>query len=73
MSVAPHLQHLYSYLVENRCLESIDYYNKDYLHIFARDVLAKIAGRDAAWEQMVPPQVAQKIKERRYFGCADSG
>ena len=71
LKVAPHLQHLYTHLVENRCLESIDFYNKDYLPIFSRDVLAKIRCHDAAWEKMVPPPVAAKIKLRGYFGYSE--
>jgi hypothetical protein len=68
LRVAPHLQNLYEHLVENGYIESIDFYNKDYLHIFSRDVLLKIREGDPAWEQMVPAQVAQQIKERQFFG-----
>lgn len=70
LKVAPHLRNLYMHLVENGYIESIDFYNKDYLHIFSRDVLAKIGERDASWEQMVPPQVAALIRERHLFGYA---
>src|SRR4028118_1313071 len=38
LKVAPHLQSLYEHLVENGYIESIDYYDKNYLHIFSRDV-----------------------------------
>ncbi len=69
LKVAPHLHNLYEHLVENGYIESIDFYNKDYLHIFSRDVLTKIRDNDPSWETMVPPQVAQIIKERRFFGC----
>jgi hypothetical protein len=68
LRVAPHLQSLYEHLVENGYIESIDFYNKDYLHIFSRDVLLKIREGDPAWEQMVPAQVAAQIKERQFFG-----
>ena len=47
---------------------SIDFYNKDYLRIFSRDVLMKINKDDSSWEAMVPPDVASLIKERRLFG-----
>lgn len=66
--VAPHLQSLYEHLVENGYIESIDYYNRNYLPIFSRDVLAKIGAGDASWETMVPPEVAGIIKERGFFG-----
>jgi len=68
LKVAPHLQNLYEHLLENGFIESIDFYQRDYLHIFSRDVLKKIAVGDDAWESMVPPQVAGIIKERKYFG-----
>ena len=68
MKVAPHLRNLYEHLVENGYIESIDYYTKDYLTIFSRDVLVKIREGDPAWEAMVPPQVAKTIKERKFFG-----
>jgi hypothetical protein len=68
LRVAPHLQNLYSHLLENGSLQSIDFYNRDYLHIFSRDVLRHIASGDTSWEKMVPDEVAVMIKERHYFG-----
>ncbi len=59
---------MYQHLIENGYIESIDFYNKDFLHIFSRDVLAKIGKRDPGWEEMVPPQVAELIRERQLFG-----
>jgi hypothetical protein len=68
LKVAPHLQNLYAHLVENGFIESIDYYTKDYLPIFSRDVLNQIRAGDARWEAMVPPPVAELIKARKFFG-----
>ncbi len=68
LKVAPHLQRLYGHLVENDYVESLDFFNRDYLHIFSRDVLEKIRDGDETWETMVPPEVAALIKERGYFG-----
>jgi len=31
-------------------------------------VLAKLKAGDKSWEEMVPPEVAQIIKEREFFG-----
>jgi len=67
LRVAPHLRHLYAYLVENRLIESIRDYNEAYLPIFSPDVLAKIRSGDATWEKDVPPVVARIIKERQLF------
>jgi hypothetical protein len=66
--VSPSLQGLYEHLAENGYIESIDFYNKDYLRIFSRDVLVKIRNDDPSWEAMVPPAVASLIKERYFFG-----
>lgn len=70
--IAPHLRHLYAYLLENRFIESLRDFNESCLPIFSRDVLAKIQARDSSWENLVPPQVAQIIKERKLFGCQGS-
>ena len=72
LRVAPHLRHLYAYLIENRLIESLRDFDERCLPIFSRDVLASIRSGDPAWEVMVPPAVAQIIKERKLFnyGCA---
>ena len=68
LRVAPHLRHLYSYLLENHFIQSIRDYNEAFLPIFSREVLEKIRAGDPAWEIMVPPQVAHIIKQRTLFG-----
>lgn len=68
LKVPPHLRNLYEHLMENNLIESIDFYNKDYLPIFSRDVLTKIHANDPSWETMVPSEVARTIKERKFFG-----
>jgi hypothetical protein len=67
--VAPHLTNLYQHLVENGFIESIDFFQRDYLHIFSRDVLDKIRAADPSWKTMVPSQVAEMIEMRGYFGA----
>ena len=68
LRVAPHLRHLYSYLLDNHFIQNIQDYNDAFLPIFSREVLAKIQAGDSAWEIMVPTQVAHIIKERKLFG-----
>jgi hypothetical protein len=46
----------------------LDNYRDDYLSIFSRDVLKRIAGGDPSWESMVPEVVAELIKQRSFFG-----
>jgi hypothetical protein len=68
LRVAPHLSNLYAHLLENGSIQPIDFYNRDYLHIFSRDVLRRIAVGDDSWENMVPETAVTLIKERKYFG-----
>ena len=68
LNVAPNLRSLFQYLVENQFIEEITDYNPEYLRIFPPDVLAKLQSGDEAWAKMVPPEVAQMIKQRHFFG-----
>ncbi len=66
--VAPNLRSLFQYLIDNRYIEEIRDYRKDFLRIYPPAVLAKLKAGDESWEEMVPPEVAQIIKEREFFG-----
>jgi hypothetical protein len=68
LRVEPHLQHLYAYLLENHYIQTIKDYNEACLPIFSREVLTKIKNGDGSWEIMVPPGVAEIIKERKLLG-----
>ena len=62
------LQPLYDYLVRRGSFVQLDNYNPKYLSIFSRDVLKRIAAGDETWDEMVPPQVADIIRHRGFFG-----
>jgi len=62
------LQLLYDYLVRRGSFVQLDNYNPEYLSIFSRDVLKRIASGDESWDQVVPPQVADIIRRRGFFG-----
>jgi hypothetical protein len=62
------LQSLYCHLVERGRIKQLDNFDESVLHIFSRDVLRRIKDHDASWETMVPPEIAQAIKDRHYFG-----
>jgi hypothetical protein len=68
VEVAPNLRSLFQYLIDNRYIEEIADYRKDFLRIYPATVLAKLKAGDDGWEEMVPPEVAQIIKEREFFG-----
>ena len=68
LEVAPNLRHLYQHLLDNCFIQEIPKFHREYLKIFPPDVLAKLQSGDRSWENMVPPEVAQIIKEREFFG-----
>ncbi len=68
LEIAPRLRKLYGYLVDNGSIKQLENVNRAFLHIYSRDALSKIRAGDASWEDMVPPEVAEVIKRRRYFG-----
>jgi hypothetical protein len=73
LRVAPHLRHLCAYLVENRLIESLRDVDTQCLHIYSRDVLARIRAGEAGWEEMTPPAVAELIKRRGLLGYRAKG
>jgi hypothetical protein len=68
LKVNPELQLLYDYLVRRGSFVQLDNFNPKYLPIFSRDVLKRIASGDESWDEMVPPQVAELIRQRGFFG-----
>jgi hypothetical protein len=73
LEIDSELRPLYDYLAQRGSFVQLDNYHPDYLNIFSRDVLARIAAGDMAWEHMVrehmvPPAVADLIKQRGFFG-----
>jgi hypothetical protein len=69
IKVQPELQPLYDYLAGRGSFVDLDNYRPEYLPIFSRDVLRRIAEQDDSWQNMVPAEVAQLIKQRGFFGC----
>ncbi|NJM94426.1 MAG: hypothetical protein HC842_07000 [Cytophagales bacterium] len=67
-TVSPKLQHLFAFLLDNDCIVGIEPQRDEYMHILSRVVLQRIRDRDPEWETMVPPEVADLIKKRHYFG-----
>jgi hypothetical protein len=63
---------LYRHLVDSERIKQLDNYDESVLHIFSRDVLKRIKDHDATWESMVPPRIAEVIKERRFFGYCEN-
>jgi hypothetical protein len=68
LRVAPHLRHLYAYLMENLFIQGMRDVNEANMDIMSRDVLRMLQSGQAGWEEKVPPAVANLIKERRLLG-----
>jgi hypothetical protein len=68
LEVAPNLQSLFRYLVENQFIQEITEYDPAYLRIHPPEVLAQLQSGDPAWETAVPSKVAEVIKNRQFFG-----
>jgi hypothetical protein len=66
------VHNLYRYLVDRGRIRQLDNFDEGVLHIFSRDVLRRIKENDSTWEGMVPKQIAELIKERRYFGYREA-
>jgi hypothetical protein len=73
IKVQSELQPLYDYLAGRGSFVNLDNYRPEYLPIFSRDVLRRIAAHDDSWEEMVPEQVAELIKRRGFFGYVKPG
>src|SRR5215470_13840190 len=72
IKVQSDLQPLYDYLAGRGSFVNLDNYKPEYLSIFSRDVLRRIAAEDESWEDMCPAEVAELIKRRGFFGYVKS-
>jgi hypothetical protein len=68
LRVAPDLQPLFDYLWGRGSFVHLDNYRPEFLSILSRDVLRRIAAGDEEWPSMVPPEVAELIVKRSFFG-----
>ncbi|MDB4980371.1 MAG: hypothetical protein JWM82_1123 [Myxococcales bacterium] len=68
LEVAPGLRKLYGYLADRGHIKQLTDVNQSYLGIFSREALRKIRAGDHTWEAMVPREVADVIKARRFLG-----
>jgi hypothetical protein len=69
LEIAPEIRKLYQYLVEKGCIEQLHNYNPQHLSTFSREVLRQIEVGDPIWTEHVPPEVAEVIQRRGFFGC----
>ena len=72
LQVDPELSNLYRHLVDNRFVQQLDNHDSRHLGTFSREVLRLIQNGDPTWVDHVPPQVADVITDRGFFGCKKS-
>ena len=68
LEVDPQLQHLLDYLRERGWIEAIENFDSRQLHMLPDEVLAAIQNGTSGWEQYLPPQATDVIKQRALFG-----
>ncbi|HVJ83579.1 MAG TPA: TonB-dependent receptor [Planctomycetia bacterium] len=68
LELSPDLQQLYEYLQIKDWIVSLQDYKREYLTIWSREVLKRIEKSESGWEESVPDEVAEIIKQRGLFG-----
>ena len=68
LKINPDISNLYQYLVQKGCIEQLDNFDPQHLETFSREVLRQIQAGESGWAEHVPPQVAELIQQRGFFG-----
>jgi hypothetical protein len=72
LHVPEEIEKLHGYLVDRGFILPLKNYNPDYLRILSRDVAQHINAGEP-WENDVPPEIADVIKKRGFFGYKPAG
>ncbi|MBR9919864.1 MAG: TonB-dependent receptor [Bacteroidetes bacterium] len=59
---------LYKHLLDNNQIVDLQGFKPEILHIFSKEVLEMLRQDQSGWEDMVPPKVADLIREKALFG-----
>ena len=68
LKVNPRIQKLYDFLTEQNSIEQLQNFNSDLMHIYSRETLKRIGTGQPGWENDLPPEVTELIKQKGYFG-----
>jgi hypothetical protein len=68
VTIPADMRDLFRHLVQRGRIRQLDNFDRSVLHINSRDVLRRIKEGVGSWEDMVPAEVADAIKERHFFG-----
>ncbi|MEZ4940949.1 MAG: TonB-dependent receptor [Saprospiraceae bacterium] len=67
VDVPDDIHYLYQHLIDHRNIVDVQGFNPGILDIYHKEVLQQIQEGKAGWEEKVPPEVAQLIREKRLF------
>jgi len=67
LQVAPHLHHLYNYLLDNGFVRHLDLLKDEHLEIYSHEVLKMIRNDNHEWRNHVPDNVACVISDKCLF------
>lgn len=62
------IKFLHQHLLDSKQIEEIQNYNEELLHIFPHRVFEMISNDEEGWEEMVPEELVNVIKENHIFG-----
>jgi len=62
------IEFLVKFLIENHFFVPVDKYNEEILSIIPNDIFQKIKSGERDWENFIPRNLADKIKEKNLFG-----
>lgn len=68
LKVSDNLKELYKFFKFNQRIKDVENYNQGYLDIYSRKILEQIGKSEDGWENQLPPNVAEMIKDRGMFG-----
>ena len=68
IKIPDHLTGLLQYLIDNNKMEELTQYDARLLHIMSDDVLSKLRMGSTGWEEDVPAEVVNAIKQHELFG-----
>jgi hypothetical protein len=68
LKVHPRMKELYKFFKFNGKVVDIDDFDPEILEVFSREVLKMISDGKLGWELMLPPGIAEIIKEHSLFG-----
>jgi len=68
LKVHPRMKELYKFFKFNGKVIDIDDFDQQHLEIFSREVLKMISKGQPGWEPLLPPGIAELIKQHQLFG-----